>query len=192
MLDRACSGDLRLAVGLPRVRTTLVQVKWSAGAVHHARALFSFFSCRVYERCELRQLHQARQPQSSAAYKRAYKGVRLGWSLRIKSRAASCEVGSEESSERGRGGSRSVFSLSNAAAERCELLGILADRLEFGHQRSDALPFRRLWYDEPNAISNAVGYARFFSRSHDAMIRVYDEAGNVIETHEHSAEFKDW
>jgi len=32
--------------------------------------------------------------------------------------------------------------------------------------------------------------ARFYSRSHDAVIRVYDEAGNVIETHEHSGEFK--
>jgi hypothetical protein len=24
---------------------------------------------------------------------------------------------------------------------------------------SDALPFGRLWYGEPNAISNAIGYA---------------------------------
>ena len=48
---------------------------------------------------------------------------------------------------------------------------------------SDTLPFGRLWYVEPNAISNAVGYAKFFSRSHDAVILVYDEAGNVIETH---------
>jgi hypothetical protein len=43
---------------------------------------------------------------------------------------------------------------------------------------SDALPFGRLWYGEPNAIS----YANFFSRSHDAVIRVYDAVGNVIET----------
>src|SRR5438034_2452106 len=50
---------------------------------------------------------------------------------------------------------------------------------------SDALPFGRLWYGEPNAITNAIGYAKFRSRSHDAVIRVYDEAGNVIETHEH-------
>jgi len=28
--------------------------------------------------------------------------------------------------------------------------------------------------------------------SHDAVIRVYDEAGNVIETHEHAGEFKEW
>ena len=50
---------------------------------------------------------------------------------------------------------------------------------------SDVLPFGALWYAEPNAISNAIGYAKFFSRSHDAVIRVYDDAGNVIETHEH-------
>jgi hypothetical protein len=37
---------------------------------------------------------------------------------------------------------------------------------------SDALPFDRLWYREPNAASNAVDYAKFFSRSHDAVIRV--------------------
>jgi len=29
---------------------------------------------------------------------------------------------------------------------------------------SDALPFGRLWYGEPDAISNAIGYAKFFSR----------------------------
>ena len=45
---------------------------------------------------------------------------------------------------------------------------------------SDALPFSPLWYAEPNATGNA----KFFSRSHDAVIRVYDEAGNVIEMHD--------
>jgi hypothetical protein len=39
---------------------------------------------------------------------------------------------------------------------------------------------------------DAIEYAKFFSRSHDATIRVYDEAGNVIETHEHKGEFKQW
>jgi hypothetical protein len=29
-------------------------------------------------------------------------------------------------------------------------------------------------------------------RSHDAVIRVYDEAGNVIETHEYTSDFKEW
>jgi hypothetical protein len=57
---------------------------------------------------------------------------------------------------------------------------------------SDALPFGRLWYGELNAISNAVNYARFYSRSHDAVILVYDDAGNVIETHKHAGEFKEW
>jgi hypothetical protein len=49
---------------------------------------------------------------------------------------------------------------------------------------SDALPFGRLWYSEPNAGSNAVDYAKFDSRSQNAVIRVYDDAGNVMETHE--------
>ena len=39
------------------------------------------------------------------------------------------------------------------------------------------LPFGRLWYDTPD---NAIGYAMHSSRSHDAVIRVYDDAGNVI------------
>jgi hypothetical protein len=56
---------------------------------------------------------------------------------------------------------------------------------------SDVLPFGRLWYGEPNARSNAVGYAKFFSRSHDATIRVYNAAGVVIETHEHAGDFKE-
>jgi len=57
---------------------------------------------------------------------------------------------------------------------------------------SDALPFGRLWYDGPNAVANSVGYAKFYSRSHDIVIRVYDDAGNVIETHEHKGDFKEW
>src|SRR5262249_14123896 len=57
---------------------------------------------------------------------------------------------------------------------------------------SDVLPFGRLWYGEPNAVSNAIGYAMHSSRSHDAVIRVYDAAGKVIETHQHKGEFKEW
>jgi hypothetical protein len=56
---------------------------------------------------------------------------------------------------------------------------------------SDVLPFGLLWHGEPNAISNAVDYAKFRSRSHDAVIRVFDTAGNVIETHEHAGDFKE-
>jgi len=35
-------------------------------------------------------------------------------------------------------------------------------------------------------------YAKFRGRSCDAVIRVYDESGNVIETHEHKGDFKEW
>jgi hypothetical protein len=56
----------------------------------------------------------------------------------------------------------------------------------------DVLPFGRLWYGEPNAASNAIGYAQHHSRSHDAVIRVYDDAGNVVERHEHKGDFKEW
>jgi hypothetical protein len=55
---------------------------------------------------------------------------------------------------------------------------------------SDALPYSPLWYRGPKAIRDAIGYAKFFSRSQDAVIQVYDAAGNVIETHQHAGEFK--
>ena len=57
---------------------------------------------------------------------------------------------------------------------------------------SDALPFGRLWYAGSDAVANAIGYAMHRSRSHDAVICVYDEAGNMIETHEHKGDFKEW
>jgi hypothetical protein len=33
---------------------------------------------------------------------------------------------------------------------------------------------------------------RSFSAVHMTVIRVYDDAGKVIETHEHKADFKEW
>ena len=53
---------------------------------------------------------------------------------------------------------------------------------------SDALPFGRLWYTQPD---DAVEYAKFYSRSHHVVITVYDDAGNVIKTHEHAGDFKE-
>jgi hypothetical protein len=53
---------------------------------------------------------------------------------------------------------------------------------------SDALPFGGLWY---TASDDAIEYAKFRSRSRHAAIRVYDEAGNVIETHEHKGDCKE-
>ena len=52
---------------------------------------------------------------------------------------------------------------------------------------SHALPFGRLWYLDAAA---AFGYAKFYSRSHDAVIGIY-EAGKMIETHEQAGDFKE-
>jgi hypothetical protein len=52
--------------------------------------------------------------------------------------------------------------------------------------------FGRLLYGKPNAMSNAIGYAQFYSRSHHAVICVYDDTGNVFETHEHKGDFREW
>ena len=51
------------------------------------------------------------------------------------------------------------------------------------HLISGVLRFGRLWYAGPNAIANAIKFAKFSSRSHDAVIRVYNEAGEVIDRH---------
>jgi hypothetical protein len=53
---------------------------------------------------------------------------------------------------------------------------------------SNALPFGRLWYEK---APDAIGYAKHRGSSHDALIRVYDAAGNVIATHEHKGDFKE-
>ena len=49
----------------------------------------------------------------------------------------------------------------------------------------------RSWYDGPNAVTNAIGYVQHDSRSADAVIRVYDVAGNLIEKHEHKGDSKE-
>jgi hypothetical protein len=80
----------------------------------------------------------------------------------------------------------------NGGAKKIAVNGVYlisALRLEHFDLIFDVLPFGRLWYGEPNAITNAIGYAKFRSRSHDAVIRVYNEAGNVIETHESAGDF---
>jgi hypothetical protein len=41
------------------------------------------------------------------------------------------------------------------------------------------------------AIKNAIGYAKFRSRSHKALIRVFDGGGNVIKTEEHVGDFRE-
>ena len=41
-------------------------------------------------------------------------------------------------------------------------------------------------------VKTNVTAFRVCSQSHDAVIRVYDDAGKVIETHEHKGDFKKW
>jgi len=53
---------------------------------------------------------------------------------------------------------------------------------------SSALPFGGLWYDR---AEDAIGYAKFYSRSHHAVIRVFDEAGNIVATEEHVGNFRE-
>jgi hypothetical protein len=53
---------------------------------------------------------------------------------------------------------------------------------------SDAVPFGGLWSLE---VRDAIEYAKHYSRAHDAVISVYDAAGNVIETHEHAGQSKE-
>jgi hypothetical protein len=44
----------------------------------------------------------------------------------------------------------------------------------------------------PGAIpGNAISYEKFYNRSHHAVIRVYDDAGIMIETHDHTGDFKE-
>jgi hypothetical protein len=54
----------------------------------------------------------------------------------------------------------------------------------FGYAAWEIHPVMALHVDQ---LGN---YAKFRSRSHDAVIRVCDDAGNVIETRKHAGEFK--
>ena len=47
----------------------------------------------------------------------------------------------------------------------------------------DRLRFGPIWYAGPDAVRYAVAYAKYRSRSHRAIIRVFNEEGNVTETH---------
>ncbi len=48
---------------------------------------------------------------------------------------------------------------------------------------SDRLRFGPIWYAGPDAVRYAAAYAKYRSRSHRAIIRVFNEEGNVTETH---------
>jgi len=48
------------------------------------------------------------------------------------------------------------------------------------------------WHPRQPTPSNRESICSLYSRPHDAVIRVYDEAGNVIEIHKHGGAFKEW
>ena len=68
--------------------------------------------------------------------------------------------------------------------EERDSFDLIGDRLQDGP----------IWYAGPDAVRRAVAYAKYRSRSrsHRAIIRVFYEAGNVLETHEHAGDFKEW
>jgi hypothetical protein len=45
-----------------------------------------------------------------------------------------------------------------------------------------------LWYLK---IPDAIEYAEHYRRAHDAVIRVYDASGNLIQVHRHKGDFKE-
>jgi hypothetical protein len=53
---------------------------------------------------------------------------------------------------------------------------------------SEALPFGKLWYCKSD---DAIGYAKFYSRSHMAVVRVFDDSGALIKTHQSDGAFRE-
>jgi len=53
---------------------------------------------------------------------------------------------------------------------------------------SEALPFGKLWYCKSD---DAIGYAKFYSRSHSAVVRLFDDSGVLIETHQSDGAFRE-
>jgi len=56
---------------------------------------------------------------------------------------------------------------------------------------SDALPFGRLWYGEPNTLSNAIGYAKHRGRSLTLLFAFTMTLATCSRPHEHAGEFKE-
>jgi hypothetical protein len=50
---------------------------------------------------------------------------------------------------------------------------------------SDLFRYGPIWYAGPDAVRNAVAYAKYrsLSRSQRAIIRVFDDSGALIQTH---------
>jgi hypothetical protein len=69
---------------------------------------------------------------------------------------------------------------------RARNLVVIAKSITHDRHQTAVAKLRLSW-----ECRSAIDYAKFYSRSHDAVIRVYDEAGNVTETHEHTGKFKE-
>jgi len=67
------------------------------------------------------------------------------------------------------------------------------NRVAYGRRFSDQLRTKifRPQYPVFCGALNAIGYAMHSRRSHDAVIHVHDDAGNVIEAHEDEGDFKE-
>jgi hypothetical protein len=53
---------------------------------------------------------------------------------------------------------------------------------------SNALPSGGVWYLK---VADAIACAKHRSRSHDAVINVYNAAGKLVEVHRHKGDFKE-
>ena len=53
----------------------------------------------------------------------------------------------------------------------------------------ERLPLGVLWFEGPDAIKDAINYARFFSQPHPAIVRVLDESGTLAVTLESADDF---
>lgn len=56
---------------------------------------------------------------------------------------------------------------------------------------SDQLRYGPIWYAGPDAVRYAVAYAKYLSssRSHKAIVFVFDESGSVIQRYGHDDDF---
>ena len=91
----------------------------------------------------------------------------------------------EASSDRLLGGENSQTEMSSTPAQDVYEIRPRKDRNGFD-LISDRLRRGPIWYAGPDAVRNAVAFARYrsLSRSRWAIIRVFNEAGKVTQTHE--------
>jgi len=85
------------------------------------------------------------------------------------------------------------YGFSQANSLRDFVIGTNGCRHESCNPRKNRaiLPFDKLWYGAPNVASNAVGYAKFYSRSCDIVVRIFDASDDLVETRQQSWGFKE-